>query len=173
MTFDTHTHIYGSHESFWWLWWIVEKFWSLEIDSFSSYFYSLVIFFLLVEAVKELRTEKKKTGILLNSTGLQLFRGWGTFFPSQEKAVYSIERCKETRERVFFGGGCLEAYLFPACTDPASCQRPPGKIVIFVFVYFVFILFLFLCFCCLFFFFFFISYSIPANIRYAIILATE
>ena len=49
-------------ENYWYCWEILR----FVSDSFSSYPYSLVIFFLLVETVKELRMEMTKNGILLN-----------------------------------------------------------------------------------------------------------
>ena len=47
-----------------------------------------------------------------------------TFFPSQEKAVNSIERWREV--------SCWfqEANPFQACADCASCQEPPGKLLL-------------------------------------------
>ena len=45
------------------------------VTDFSSYPHSLVIFLLFVEAAKEVRTERKETGILLNTF---LFSGFMT-----------------------------------------------------------------------------------------------
>ena len=118
-----------------WLWvvgcccWKIPRF----VDwPFSFYSHSLVISFLFIEAAKELRTERKMTVIpfKLNfySTGQHLFHKGGIFFPGPEKAVYSIEWCKEVWERVSFG--CQEA----------SCQRPPGKLLflyLFLFYFYV------------------------------------
>ena len=66
---------------------------------------------------------------------------WGTFFLSQEKAVYSIEQCKEIWWGVSFRHE--KAHLFQACEDCASCQRRPGKFL-FLYLFILFHVYLFL-----------------------------
>ena len=83
----------------------------------------------------------------------------GAFFPSQEKVVYSIERCKEIWPRVSFR--CQEAHLFQACMDHDNCLSPPWKLLllylfILLRVYLVFISYVIV--------FFLISYSITTLI---------
>ena len=71
------------------------------------------VIFLLVEAAKELRAERKEKGILFNSIFIQPIYNYSierNFFPSHEKTVYSVEWCKEVRGKVSFWH--QEAYLF-------------------------------------------------------------
>ena len=143
----------------WWIVGIVGMFWDLYLISFSSYPILLLSFYLLVEAVNELTMEKTKTGILLNSIFIPQVDDYfvvGTFFSNQKNAVYSKEQCKGIWPRVSFWR--QEAYLFQACMNCTSCQRPLEK-MLFLYLFILFHVFVFI----YVFGFFKISYLIPTN----------
>ena len=115
------------------------------VTDFSSYPHLLVIFNLFVEAAKELRTERKETGILLISilyfTDLQLFcRGEVRLDPG--KAVYSVERRKEFWERVSFWRQDAHLFRHVLIALPVRGLLENSYFCIYLF-YFAFILLLF------------------------------
>ena len=120
---------------FWLVGWLVNCSYLLEDSEFHIWLlfffltHSLVVFFLAVKAVKELRIEGKRWGYFLTQTlfwVLRLFCGRGTFFWIRRNSRISPRQGVEVYHRIIFGN-----YKFkgPSCvqwvclTEAATSRR--------------------------------------------------
>ena len=130
-----------------WLWGIIGGFWGLCLTPFSSYYTIHFLFSYCWPNCKRFKGGKVKdrNAFKLNfySTDLQLFRGDERFSRAMKKLSTPKNGVKRSELVFLFGTG--KTYLFQACADRVSCQRPPNKLFLYALFYFVFILFLFLC----------------------------